>query len=169
MDAIVKIRSACVLMLWLSLVVGGELQACAAAGSCDSYTWDVSRERALFATIPTVVVASTEMKGAPRIRGGQLYELHLSPLPQIGILPGDASRPVKYAGLASVEIATSGTYHVALDNDAWVGTVSGIAANIPRGFEGAVGCTAPRKLVDFELSAGKIYTVQISASPTASM
>ena len=156
-------------MLWLSLVMGGELQAGAGAGSCDSYTWDVSRERAPFATIPTVVVASTEMKGAPRIRVGQLYELHLSPSPQIGRLPGDAPRPVKYAGLASVQIATSGTYHIALDNNAWVGTVSGIAANIPKGFQGAVACTAPHKLVDFDLSAGQIYTVQVSVSPTATV
>jgi len=164
-----RIRRTCVHVLWMRLVMGGELQAAPPAGSCDSYTWDVSKERALFATTPTVVVASTEMKGAPRLRVGQLYELHLSPSPQIGRLPGDAPRPVKYAGLASVQIATSGTYHIALDNNAWVGTVSGIAANIPKGFQGAVACTAPRKLVDFDLSAGQIYTVQISVSPTAAM
>jgi hypothetical protein len=163
-----RIRRTCVQLLWLSLVMGGVLQA-TPAGSCDSYTWDVSKERALFATTPTVVIASTEMKGAPRLRVGQLYELHLSPTPQIGRLPGDAPRPVNYAGLASVQIATSATYHIALDNDAWVGTVSGIAANIPKGFQEAVACTAPRKLVDFDLSAGQIYTVQISVSPTATM
>jgi hypothetical protein len=109
------------------------------------------------------------MEGAPRLRVGQLYELTLSPSPQIGRLPGDAPRPVRYAGLVSVQIATSGTYRIALDSDAWVGTVSGIAANIPKGFQGAVACTAPRKLVDFDLSAGQIYTVQISVSPAAAM
>lgn len=163
-----RIRRTCVHLLWLSLVFGGELQA-APAGSCDSYTWDVSKERALFATTPTVVVASAEMKGAPRLRVGQLYELHLSPSPQIGRLPGDSPPPVKYAGLASVQIATSGRYHISVDNNAWVGTVSDIVANIPKGFQGAIACTAPRKLVDFDLSAGKIYTVQISVSPTATM
>jgi hypothetical protein len=162
-------RRVCVHLLWLSLVMGGQISAATPAGSCDSYTWDVSKERALFATTPTVVVASTEMKGAPRLRVGLLYELHLSPSPQIGRLPGEAPRPVKYAGLASVQIATSGTYHIALDNDAWVGTVFGISANIPKGFQGAFACTAPRKLVDFDLSAGQIYTVQISVSPTATM
>lgn len=162
-------RRRCVHLLSLSLVMGVELQAGAPAGSCDSYTWDVGKERALFATTPTVVVASTEMKGAPRLRVGQLYELHLSPSPQIGRLRGDARRPVKYAGIASVRIATSGTYHIALDNNAWVATVSGIAANIPKGFQGAVECSAPRKLVDFDLSAGQIYTVQISVSPTATV
>jgi hypothetical protein len=164
-----RIRLTSVHLLWLSLVMGGELQAAAPTGSCDSYTWNVSKERALFAGTPRVVVARTEMKGAPRLLLGQLYELHLSPSPQVGRLPGDAPRPVKYAGLASVQIATSGTYHIALDNDAWVGTVSGITANIPKGFQGAVACTAPRKLVDFDLSAGQIYTVQISVSPTATM
>ncbi len=82
-----RIRLTCVHLLWLSLVMGGELQAAPPAGSCDSYTWDVSKERALFATTPTVVVASTEMQGAPRLRVGQLYEFHLSPSPQIGRLP----------------------------------------------------------------------------------
>lgn len=56
-------------------------------------------------------------------------------------------------GTRYLQIATSGRYHIAVDNNAWVGTVSGIARNIPKGFEGAVGCTAPRKLVDWDLSA----------------
>jgi hypothetical protein len=61
--------------------MGCQLQAAAPAGSCDSYTWDVNKERALFASTPMVVVGRTETKGAPRLRVGQLYELHLLPSP----------------------------------------------------------------------------------------
>jgi len=39
-----------------------------------------------------------------------------------------------------------------------VWNTSGISAEIPTGFQRAVACTAPRKLVEFDLSAGKIYT-----------
>lgn len=156
-------------LLWVGLLIAANSQAVAADGSCDSYTWNVSKERALFAAPPTVVVASTEMNGAPRVRTGQLYELHLSLAPQIGELPGEAPRPAKYVGLVSVQIATSGRYRIALDNNAWVGMVSGISEEIPKGFQGEVACTAPRKLVEFDLSAGKTYLVQVSVSPTATM
>lgn len=164
-----KLKSWIGRLLWVGLLIAAHSQAGAADGSCDSYTWNVSKERALFATAPTVVVASTEMNGAPRLRLGQLYELHLSLAPQIGRLPGEAPRPPKYVGITSVQITTSGRYRIALDNNAWVGMVSGISAEIPKGFQGAVGCTAPRKLVEFDLSAGKIYAVQVSVSPTATM
>ena len=118
-------------LLWVGLLIAANSQAVAADGSCDSYTWNVSKERALFAAPPTVVVASTEMNGAPRVRTGQLYELHLSLAPQIGELPGEAPRPAKYVGLVSVQIATSGRYRIALDNNAWVGMVSGISRRSP--------------------------------------
>ena len=130
-------------LLWVGLLIAANSQAVAADGSCDSYTWNVSKERALFAAPPTVVVASTEMNGAPRVRTGQLYELHLSLAPQIGELPGEAPRPAKYVGLVSVQIATSGRYRIALDNNAWVGMVSGISEEIPRASRGK--SHAPRR------------------------
>ncbi|MGA3092887.1 MAG: hypothetical protein ABSD75_30195 [Terriglobales bacterium] len=156
-------------VLCAGLLMGVAESHAASDGSCSSYTWDVGKERALFAAVPAVVIASQEMTNAPRIQLGQLYQVQLSAKKQIGRLPNDPPRPVTYGGIASIQIATSGIYRLVMDNNAWVGMTSGISAEVPSAWQAALACKAPSKLVEFRLEAGKTYSVLISGAPEATM
>lgn len=145
-------------------------QACVAApGECDSYTWDVRNERALFMTAPTPVVSSQEMTSAPRIQLGQLYQVQLSPKKQIGRLPNDPPKPATYGGILSIQIPATGNYRLVMDNNAWVGMTSGITAEVSSAYQAALDCKAPSKLVEFRLEQGKVYSVLISVVPDQTM
>lgn len=155
-------------LLCAGLLMAAESQA-ASDGSCNSYTWDVGKERALFATLPAVVLASQEMTYAPRIQLGQLYQVQLTAKKQVGRLPNDPARPMTYGGIASIKIPSSGTYRLVMDNNACVGMTSGISAEVPTAWQAALSCRTPSKLVEFRLEAGKTYSVLISVAPEATM
>lgn len=139
---------------------------------CAGFSWDVQRERALFAGQAQDLAAGRTLGAAPALAIGRLYELELSAQPEVGFVapPGKVWRTeATYAGLTTLSVATAGVYRIALDQAAWVDVlVHGVALKA-RDFQGRPGCSAPHKIVEFVLPAATALILQFSGAVTSSM
>jgi hypothetical protein len=134
------------------------------ADPCAGYTWNVTAERALFAGSAQPAMAGKDAASGPALKAGRLYELTLAPEGRVRfrVTPGKKGKTeAGFAGLARLHVMRAGSYRVALDQASWVDVVGGEKL-IPSGsFAGQHGCSAPRKIVQFDLPAGDLL-LQIS-------
>ena len=134
---------------------------------CSGYTWDVSRERALFSTQATAVTAATSAAPAPALEPGRLYAVTLADQQQVAypVAPqkkGHAGGT--HGGLLRLHVPSAGQYRVALSDAAWIDVVAGHEPVPSAAFAGAHGCTAPRKIVQFSLPAGRDLVLQLNGA-----
>ena len=150
-----------------TLMLAGGTTPVRADDPCLGFRWDVRTEHALFATDPKPLVAGTAVKSAPRLRAAQLYALTLAPQASVAFAaaPGrDAAPQGSYAGLAVLELPGNGDYRIALDLAAWVDVVvDGKLAPVVD-FQGQRICDAPHKIVEFDLTNGRQFVLQISGA-----
>jgi hypothetical protein len=148
--------------LFLCSIVAAALPAAAQDG-CAQFKWDVAHERALFAKQPIPATAGKDVQSAAAIAADQLYELHLIPQQQVAfsVAPKKTAAAGAYAGLARLTLPTAGAYRVSIDSPLWIDIVVNGAALPAKDFEGQHGCSAPHKIVEFDLSAGE-SVVQLS-------
>lgn len=158
-------------MLHRSLPAVLILAFCAAApalgdDACAGYQWDVHRERALFAAAPRTLPAGRDLATAPLVTPGQLYELTLIPQDDISyaVAPAKAAAAGASGGLARLAIAAAGKYRISLDQGARIDIAANGALLTSTDHQGADGCTAPRKIVEFDLPAGAQLTLQLSGA-----
>ena len=142
---------------------------CAAAPAlaqdpCASFKWDVQHERALFASTPRDMSAGRDLASAPVVTPDHLYELTLISQDQIdyAIAPDKSSKPGASGGLARIAIAAAGTYRFSVDQSLWIDVAANGALLVSKEFQGSAGCTAPHKIVEFDLPAGAQLTLQLS-------
>jgi hypothetical protein len=137
-----------------------------AQDACTDFKWDVSRERALFAGPPTVMMAGSDVKSAPIVLPNQLYQLTLVPQKAVtySVRQGKKSADEVHGGLAILRINAAGVYRVALDLPVWVDVVTTDSVLMPTDFQGQHGCAAPRKIVEFELNNTKPFLLQFSGA-----
>jgi hypothetical protein len=139
--------------------------ALSAEDPCAGFAWDVHHERQLFALDPQTLVAGKTVALAPALAPDRLYELELRAQPEVSFaVPPGKTWPAEatYAGLASLTVAAAGLYRIALDQAAWVDVVAHGAALRSRDFQARHACSAPHKIVEFELPAGTALTLQFS-------
>jgi hypothetical protein len=157
-------------LLWLIPTLGfGSLPALA-ADPCAGFAWDVTKERALFGAAPQSLPAGKDIESAAALMPDRLYELQLSLQSQVTfpVDPGKKSlTDGAYAGLAVFRIAAPGTYRIALDAPFWVDVVSDGQLVRSKDFQGAQGCHAPHKIVEFDLSGAPPFTLQFSGARSA--
>jgi hypothetical protein len=151
----------------LALFLGGMVAR--ADDPCAAFTWDVGRERALFASEPEILAAGTAV-ASPSLAPDRLYQLRLSDQPEVAFaVPPGKSRPTDgaYAGLANVTVDVAGVYRISLDQPSWLDVVVSGALIRSKDFQGRPDCNAPHKIVEFVLPAGTPLTLQFSgaASP----
>ncbi len=158
----VKVFARCGLAILL--IAGGGFAAGArfAAGAddpCAGYTWNVSRERALFAAAAQAIVAGRDRSSAPIIRSDSLYEVSLVSQRDVRFVvrPSDKTlaRAV-YAGLVRLRISAPGLYRVSAAGRSWIDVASAGKLVPSQSFMGREGCSAPRKIVAFELAPGEV-------------
>ncbi|MEP6547329.1 MAG: hypothetical protein ABJD53_07660 [Gammaproteobacteria bacterium] len=132
---------------------------------CIDFKWDVSKERALFAGTPSAIKAGMDAKSAPVIVPNRLYKLRLAAPAQVTF----ALSPLKkkaaegaFAGLARLKISAAGSYRVAIDVPVWIDVVSRGALVAAKDYEGQHNCSAPHKIVEFELSGAQPLILQFS-------
>jgi len=158
------------LVLLCSLISSHAATARAAADPCASFTWDVSRERALFARVPSGRKAGTDSASAPLLTPEHLYRLQLLPVSSVTFvtLPGRSPPALNaFGGLASLEISTPGIYRIAVDAPVWIDVVADGGLMTARQFQGATGCSAPHKIVEFEFPVARELVLQFSGAASS--
>jgi hypothetical protein len=137
-----------------------------AQDACTDFKWDVSKERALFAGPPTLMIAGTDAKSAPILLPNRLYQLTLAPQSGVNfsVRQGKKTADDAHAGLAILRINAPGNYRVAVDLPVWIDVVSSDSVLQPTDFQGQHGCAAPRKIVEFDLKSSKPFLLQFSGA-----
>jgi hypothetical protein len=154
------------LLLGAGLCSGAGM-APAADDPCAGFSWNVTHERTLFATQAQSAKAGTDPASAPLIAVGRLYELTLAPQEQIHfpVAPGRKARTDRAsAGLVSFHIEAAGLYRVSADQPLWIDVASGAEVIHSVDSQGAHGCNAPHKVVQFMLPARGKLILQLSSA-----
>jgi hypothetical protein len=149
---------------WLFVITG---PAVAADDPCAAFKWNVSEERAVFSQKAQAASAGRDAAAAPAMKTGTLYELALAPQERVKFVlqPGKKALPDgAFAGVVHFRVPTTGAYRVSLDQGLWVDVVSHQALVESTDFTGAHDCSAPRKIVQYNLPAGEDLVLQLSAA-----
>jgi len=123
------------LALFLALGFACAVKPAHADDACIDFKWDVSKERALFAGTATALKSAKESTSAPAIVPNRLYTL---------------------------KIAAAGAYRIAMDLPVWIDVVSSGGLVSAKDFEGQRNCSAPHKIVEFDLSGAQSFMLQLS-------
>ena len=158
--------------LALAILLGTGLASAAAAQTllddpCAGFKWDVSKERALFSSSAVAQAAGKDGESAPVVLPNRLYQLALKPLEQVSFPapPGKKpSDPATFAGIAALQIPSSGSYRISVDLPLWI-DVAVNGERVPaKDYEGQRSCDAPHKIVEFDLDAKKPLLLQFSGA-----
>ena len=136
--------------------MGGAAVPAVADNDCVDFKWDVSKERALFAQAPVELTAGKDAKSAPGIVPNRLYKLRLAVQDHVvfSVLPGRRMTGTPaFAGLAALRIEAPGSYRVAIDLPLWIDVVSNGNLVQPTDYQGQHACSAPHKIVVFDLGS----------------
>jgi hypothetical protein len=156
----------------LALLVGSTAVPALADDACEGFKWDVSKERALFAESAVPLAAGKDRMSAPVVLPNRLYRLRLTPQDHVAFVTPPAKKILtdgSYAGIAVLKIPASGSYRVAVDIPFWIDVVSDGALVKAKDFQGQQGCSAPHKIVEFELAGAQPFVVQLSGAATDSV
>jgi hypothetical protein len=159
------------LSLLLALALAGAALPVLADDACLDFKWDVSKERALFAGAPTTLTAGHEPLSAPAVVPGRLYKLRLAAQDTVtfAVDPAKKMSGAVFAGLAALKIPAPGSYRIALDLPSWVDVVSNGALVAAKDFQGQHACSAPHKIVEFDLAAAQSFVLQFSNAASESI
>jgi hypothetical protein len=138
-----------------------------AEDGCLDFKWDVTRERTLFAGTPAVVSAGKDLKSALVIVPDRLYKMKLSSQEQVTfpVVPGKKlAASGTFGGVAALKIAAAGSYRFSIDLPVWIDVVANGMLVAAKDFEGQHACSAPHKIVEFELAGGLPLILQMSNS-----
>lgn len=155
----------------LALLVGSAAMP-VLADDCAGFKWDVSKERALFAESAVTLAAGKDRMSAPVVVPNRLYQLQLTPQDHVAFVTPPAKKMLidgAYAGIAVLKIPTPGSYRLAVDMPFWIDVVSNGALVTAKDFQGQHGCSAPHKIVEFELAGAQPFVVQLSGATTDSV
>jgi hypothetical protein len=149
----------------LLLMAAGSIGAAARAEDCVDFKWDVTQVRALFAGAAQSLSAGTDVTSAPALQPNHLYALKLVPQERVSFMtqPGTKSTYAgSHAGIATFQVPQSGSYRVALDAPFWIDVVANGALLPAKDYQGQHSCSAPHKIVEFELPGTRPLVLQLS-------
>jgi hypothetical protein len=153
--------------LWilLALLAGGAAVPAVADNDCVDFKWDVSKERALFAQAAVELTAGKNPKAAPNVVPNRLYKLRLAAQDQVvfSAPPGKKVMATPaFAGLATLRVEAPGSYRIAIDLPLWIDLVSNGNLVQPTDYQGQHACSAPHKIVVFDLGGSQPLVLQFS-------
>ena len=144
----------------------------ARADDCVDFKWDVTQERALYAGTATALAAGTDAQSAPVVQLNRLYELKLAPQDKVTFAAAPGKKvpsPGSNAGIVTFKIPANGSYRVAIDMPFWIDVVANGALAAAKDFQGQHGCSAPHKIVEFDLAGTRPLTLQLSNAAPGSV
>jgi hypothetical protein len=158
-------------MLSLSPARPSKAQTPVQADPCGAYKWDVSAERALFAAAPKAAAAGKDRASAAPVVVNQLFTVTLHPLREVSfpVTPGRAPTSGSFAGLIALTVPAPGKYRISVDVPLWIDVAGGAALAPVLDYEGLHECSAPRKVVVFDLEGAKEWTLEVSAADRAAV
>jgi hypothetical protein len=158
--------------MFLTAVLAGAILPARADDACVDFKWDTAKEHALFSGRADSLTLGTEQKSAPMIELQHLYELKLLPQDRVNfaVAPGKREPAVgANAGLATFKIPAAGSYRVSVDAPFWIDVVADGARVVAKDFQGQHGCSAPNKIVEFELHGTRPFVLQLSNATAGSV
>ncbi|MGO9931471.1 MAG: hypothetical protein ACLPV8_06625 [Steroidobacteraceae bacterium] len=152
--------------MFVALMLGSANAPAQNTDACADFKWDVSKERGLFAGPAAPLASGANSKSAPVIVPNRLYGLQLMPQAKVrfAAAPGKRAPAGAYAGLARLKIPESGSYRVAIDAQIWIDVASDRSLLAAQDFQGQHGCSAPHKIVVFDLPAKQSLILQLSSA-----
>jgi hypothetical protein len=161
-------------LLAAALLLLGAARPCGAqtpvqADPCSGYKWDVSAERTLFAASAKPIAAGKDRASAATAAANQLFTVTLHPLSEVSfpVTPGRAPPSGSFAGLVALSVPAPGKYRISVDVPLWIDVAGGALLAPVLDYEGQHECSAPRKVVVFDLQGGKEWTLELSAADRA--
>lgn len=151
----------------LALLIGSAAMPALGDEACEGFKWDVSKERVLFAESAVPLAAGKDRMSAPMVAPNRLYRLQLTPQDHVAFVTPPAKKTLTdgaYAGIAVLKIPAPGSYRVSVDAPFWIDVVSDGALVKAKDFQGQRGCSAPHKIVEFELEGAQPFVVQLSGA-----
>lgn len=151
---------------WLAcaLIAVLPLRPAQAEDPCAGFSWNVSHERALFASPPQKLAAAATASRPATIVVDRLYQLQLGQQAQVTFaVPPEHSAPADtFAGIVQLTVPDGAAWRISLDAKLWVDVVVDGHLLPAVKHQGQSGCTAPHKIVEFGLPAGKTLILQLS-------
>jgi hypothetical protein len=158
---------------WAALVL-----FCAAAplpahesGDCEAFTWDVARELDAMRAQPREVPAAiSPQANRVHLQEGTHFIAELRPQESVtfAVTPARKARAEKpTGGLLFFQSAKPGVYRISLSSRHWIDVVDGARVIDSRGHQGRGGCKLLHKVVEFELPAQRLLTIQLSGDDAA--
>jgi hypothetical protein len=141
------------------------------ADPCKRFTWDVTRELAVMKQAPqNIVVGLKPGADVPQLDPDKLYSLKLAAQNTVTFAVKPAKPTLEdgaQAGLLRFRVPKAGHYRVSMTSGHWVDVIDGTQVMKSLDFQGQRGCERPRKIVEYELPAGRDLTLQLSGATDA--
>ncbi|NHN85429.1 hypothetical protein GOB93_12365 [Acetobacter musti] len=119
---------------------------------------------------PVPVTAATSEATLPTaiITPGKAARVHLAGTPDVHfpLRPAEPGGSVSSAGMVRFTVPATGTWRVMLGNRAWIDVTASGTALASTGHHHGPACSGIGKMVEFPLTAGTPYTLQLSGSGT---
>ena len=154
-------------LIALTALLGTGAVANAAEDPCTGFKWNVTEERAVFSQKAQPSAAGHDLASAPSIKPKTLYDLSLSAQDSVkfAVPPGKKMlADGAFGGLVHFRVPRAGAYRISLDHGFWVDIVSHQQIIESTDFTGAHDCSAPRKIVQYNLPAGEDLILQLSGA-----
>jgi hypothetical protein len=137
---------------------------------CDSFKWDVSHELAVLAQPAKALDAARDAKSPVRAELDTHYAVKLAPQGSVRFTakPNKADEGA-HGGLLLFHVPKPGRYRVSITTGHWIDIVDGKNLVVSRDFQGHTECEKVHKIVEFELSGNKDFTLQLSGTADASV
>jgi hypothetical protein len=101
------------------------------------------------------------------VKTNTLYDLALAPQDSVKFVlaPGKKALPDgAFAGVLHFRVPSAGAYRVSLNQGMWVDVIGHQQLIESTDFTGAHDCSAPRKIVQYNLPAGEDLVLQLSGA-----
>jgi hypothetical protein len=148
--------------VWTLVATIASCGAVDAQSPCDQFSWPVRREVGWLSSANLPMVSS-----GGELAGDGPFVLSLQPMASVAfkIAPERAPKTAESFGgtVAILAPSQAGTYHITLNDEAWIDLVQNGHRVASTAFTGKTGCTGVRKSVRFEIEQGPLV-IQISGA-----
>jgi hypothetical protein len=153
----------------LLLISAGTVPAHEPSTGCSPESRDVAHELAVMRSAAIPLSAEPGISGRPRLALDKHYALNLLAHDQVRFTakPGRAARAASPRGGAfHFEVPAPGRYRISITSRHWIDVVDGGKALDSAAHFGPA-CDVLHKIVEFDLAAGRVFTLQLSGQDDA--